>query len=139
MLNRALVLILLPSLLLSQAAGRHVHAESCGSDHAYRPHLHLPLLCDDLSHCPEHDPATPVQPEPLSDEHEEAAVGLPDLMSVDRDGHGASSSIKDVILDSPICNVGRQDSAHPRLSASTRTKPRASGCALFVCHCALLM
>lgn len=162
MFRRVVLLLLLPGLLLSQAAAAgHAHGEHTPADHSARPHVHTLPAAEDRHHthghhhgpgghhhdhddegddAPTPQPVTsPPQPEPPSD-HDEDAVFVPtDTVVVER---AVSVEVVHTSVVWIVCETG--EPAGDRFCvfvypAGNGRPPPDPACPLYVRHLALLM
>ena len=159
MYRQVVSLLLLPGLLLSQAAAAgHAHGDHTPTGHSLRPHVHTLPAAADRHHAHGHHhgsgghhhddedddapaPAVvpPPQTDPLSD-HDSDAVFVPtEAVAVERP---ASVEVIDAAVVWVICNAGEAvegNLADLVCPAGNGRPPPAPACPLYVRHLALLM
>jgi hypothetical protein len=156
--RRIVSLLLLPGLMLSQAAAAgHAHGDHTPADHSARPHVHTLPAAEDRHHAHGHhhgpgghhhqhddeDESAPTVPPPQADplsDHDTDAVFVPtDAVVVER---AASVEVIPVAVVWVVCDTGEPIGATLSVfvyPARNGRPPPDPACPLYVRHLALLM
>jgi hypothetical protein len=155
--RRVVLLLLLPGLLLSQAAAvGHAHGEDTPTDHSARPHVHTLPAAEDRHHAHGHhhgpgghhhddeeDETAPAALSPQADpqsDHDADAVFVPtDTVSVER---AVSVELVHAAVVWVVCDAGEPIGGESGVfvyPARNGRPPPDPACPLYVRHLALLM